>query len=342
MKFDVIIGNPPYQLSDGGNSASAIPIYHLFVEQAKKLNPRFLTMVIPARWFMGGRGLDAFRDTMLHDNRIRIIHDYPNASDCFPGVEIKGGICYFLWDRDNRGLCSVYSHHDNKVRESIRPLLEEGMDTFIRNDTQISVLNKVKQLKESSFSDILNAGRFFGFHTKISWEKDSIYGTIQSADGKDYYPISKEQSDKYDVKIYIHGGVCWISQNNIPKNASYIHKYKILIPRSGNPSGSILGKPKISEPFSCSSNTYVVAIPNDSELSEKTAQNMITYIQTRFFRYLVAIKTSTQDMAPRAYSFVPVQDFSISWTDEALFSKYNLSEEEIQEIESTIPEMILD
>lgn len=201
MKFDVIIGNPPYQLSDGGNSASAVPIYQLFVEQAKKLNPRYLTMIIPARWFMGGRGLDSFRDTMLHDNRIRVIHDFPDASDCFPGVEIKGGVCYFLWNRDQQGLCTVVSHTGDKVEESVRPLLEEGMDTFIRNDIQISILHKVQKLKEESFSDILNAGRYFGFHTKVTWESGSKYGTIQSADGKDYYTISKEKTNKYDVKM---------------------------------------------------------------------------------------------------------------------------------------------
>ena len=167
MKFDVIIVNPPYQLSDGGNGASATPIYQLFVEQAKKLNPRYLSMVIPARWFVGGRGLDEFRNTMLNDTRIRELHDYSNASDCFPGVEIKGGICYFLWSRDDQGLCKVYSHSGNTVTVSERPLLETGMDTFIRNDIQIQILHKIRSRQEASFSSMLNAGRFFGFHTRM-------------------------------------------------------------------------------------------------------------------------------------------------------------------------------
>lgn len=190
MKFDVIIGNPPYQLSDGGNSASATPIYQLFVEQAKKLNPRYLTMIIPARWFMGGRGLDSFRNTMLHDDRIRVIHDFPNASDCFPGVEIKGGVCYFLWDRECRGLCQVHSHNGQAVEITDRPLLENGMETFIRNDTQISILHKVRACNEKSFSEWLNAGRFYGFHTKVEWTQKDEYGRIQTADGKDYVFMS--------------------------------------------------------------------------------------------------------------------------------------------------------
>ena len=339
MKFDVVISNPPYQLSDGGNAASALPIYQKFVQQAKKLAPRYLTMVIPARWFMGGRGLDSFRDEMLHDDRIRVLHDYPDASDCFPGVEIKGGVCYFLWDREQRGLCSVYSHNGKDVICSERPLLEQDMDTFIRNDIQISVLQKVRKYSEDSLSTWLNAGRYFGFHTRIDWAPDNQKGTIQTADGQSFIPMTSSKSKENTVKVYIHGGECWVKPQNIPKNRDAIDQYKVLIPRSGNPGSSIIGKPKISEPGTCSSNTYVVAIPPTKEMKKQEADNLISYLKTKFVRFLVAVKTSTQDMPPKAYAFVPLQDFSKPWNDEDLYQKYGLNEHEIKGIEDTIPEM---
>lgn len=339
MKFDVIIGNPPYQLSDGGNAASALPIYQKFVQQAKKLNPRFLTMVIPARWFMGGRGLDTFRDEMLHDDRIRVIHDFLNASDCFPGVEIKGGICYFLWNRDARGLCDVYSHNGNDVVSSTRALLEPDMDTFIRSDVQISVLQKVRAVDNSTLSDWLNAGRFFGFHTRIDWDGQKTAGTIQTADGKSFIPMKASRDNSYTVKVYIHGGECWVKPQAIPKNREFVKEYKVLIPRSGNPGSSIIGKPKVSEPESCSSNTYVVAVPPTGGLTKKQAENIISYLKTKFVRFLVSIKTSTQDMPPKAYAFVPLQDFDKRWTDDELFKKYGLNAHEINGIIEAIPEM---
>ena len=200
MKFDVVIGNPPYQLSDGGNGASAMPIYHKFVQQGEKLKPRYLAMIIPARWYVGGRGLDSFRSEMLHDDRIRELHDFQNASDCFPGVEIKGGVCYFLWDRDHRGLCRVFSHEGEGVSMDERPLLEEGMETFIRSSKQISILEKVRSRHEKTLSEKLNAGRYFGFHTRAVWDGDN--GTLQTADGSSSYPVKKTNRSLYNQGLY--------------------------------------------------------------------------------------------------------------------------------------------
>lgn len=337
MQFDVIIGNPPYQMNDGGNAASALPIYQKFVQQAQKLNPRFLTMIIPSRWFTGGRGLDAFRKDMLNDDRIRVLHDFPNSSDCFPGVEIKGGVCYFLWERDSHGDCMVYTHRGDSISYSKRPLLEEGMDTFIRTTNQITVLEKVRAFGEASLESILNAGRYFGFHTRVIWKGST--GELQTADGKSSYPIRKHPSGDFDTKVYIHGGECWIRNEDVKRNAAALDFYKVLLPRSGNPYGSIVGKPIICEKGACSSNTYVIAVPPAEFGTEECANNIADYICTRFVRYLVATRTFTQDMAPRAYSFVPMQDFTKKWTDADLYEKYGLNDEEIAEIEAMIPEM---
>jgi len=340
MTFDVIIGNPPYQLGDGGNGASALPIYHMFIEQAKKLNPRYMAFIVPARWLNGGRGLDEFRNRMLQEGKIHILHDFIDSKECFSGVEIKGGVCFFLWEKDYHGLCDVFTHRLGEVNHSIRPLLENGAEIFIRSEEQVSIFHKVLSKKEKSLSLWLNAGRYFGFHTKIEWNDDNT-GKIQSADGRQFYPISKKQSGYNNVKIYIHGGECWINYEIVPRNGERIKSYKVLIPRSGNPGfgNTITGKPKISEPGTCSSNTYMVAIPNDRDLTKEETNNLYLYIKTKFVRFLVATKTSTQSTPPDAFQFVPLQDFSKPWTDEELYKKYNLTEDEIAFIESMIRPM---
>ncbi len=336
MKFDVIIGNPPYQLSDGGAGASAVPIYHKFVEQAKKMQPRYLSMIIPARWYVGGRGLDMFRSEMLNDERVRVIHDYRQSAECFPGVEIKGGVMFFLWNRDNKGQAEIHSHHNGNVIVDTRPLLEKGMETFIRDSIAIKILSKIKKVTPEKLSSTLNAGRHFGFHTKIVWT-DNINGTLQTADGKSEYPVSKKQSKVMDTKVYIAHGECWISRKNVLKNSDDIDKYKVIIPRSGNPGGSIIGKPKVSEPGTCSSNTFIVYVFGKNQADK--AKNLISFLETRLVRYLVSLRTTTQDMAPKSYDFVPAVDFSETWTDEKLYKMFKLTRDEIAFIEAIIPPM---
>ncbi len=319
MKFDVIIGNPPYQLSDGGAQASAMPIYNKFVEQAKKLNPRYLTMIIPARWYAGGKGLDKFRKEMLNDKRIRELHDFINASECFPNVEIKGGVCYFLWDRDNKGLCKVASHENKKiVSEMERPLLEDGLDIFIRYNKIVSIYKKVKSKKEKPFSSIVSSRKPFGFATNF----------------KDY----KKKYFKNSVKLYANQKQGYISKDQIKKNINWVDKYKIIIPKAigvGNVKKDWL-KPIIIEPNTCCTETYIVVGPFDTI---KETKNVYSYMQTKFFHLLLSIKKITQDTTSKVYQAIPLQDFSESWTDEKLYKKYGLSKDEINYIETMIKPM---
>lgn len=328
MKFDVIVGNPPYQLSDGGFGASAKPIYHKFIEQAKKLNPRYLTMIIPARWFAGGRvgELSDFRDEMLHDNRIRIIHDFINASDCFPGVEIKGGVNYFLWDRDNKGKCKIYTHDGNKIiSESERDLLEEGSTTFIRRNEAIPIIRKILSLSDLSFSTLVSANDPFGFDVR---EENSM---------KRIKPKFELKKFENSVAFYYNGwkknGLGYIDKKYIKKNTKWINDYKLFVPKAigiGDSKADII-KPIVPERNSCCSETYIVIGPFRSKQEIKNVQE---YISTKFFHFLVSLKKITQEARRGVYSFVPVQDFSESWTDQKLYEKYNLTSEEIDFIES--------
>ena len=300
MKFDVIIGNPPYQLSDGGNGASAKPIYHLFVEQAKKLKPRYLSMIIPARWYAGGKGLDNFRNNMLIDDRLRIIHDFVNASDCFTGVEIKGGVCYFLWDRDYHGDCTVFSHSGNKIISTMsRPLLEKNCDTFIRYNDAIQIARKP-----------------FGFAT-------------------DFRNYAKNVDMAHCIKLYAQKDIGYISRSQVEKNAEWIDLWKVYIPEaigSGNMETDIV-KPVLGDPQTACTETYVVVSPTTNKAM---AENIISYINTKFFHFLLGLKKITQHTTSKTYSFVPMQDFSKTWTDEELYRKYQLNKEETAFIENMI------
>lgn len=211
------------------------------------------------------------------------------------------------------------------------------METFIRDSRAIAILNKVKASLNSPMSESLNAGRYFGFHTRVKWDKNGRFGTLQTADGKSEYSISKNKDEGHPIKVYIAHGECWIAEKNVTRNAPDIRKYKVLIPRSGNPGSTIIGKPKVSEPGSCSSNTYVVFFPSVN--SEEAAVNTADYLRTKFVRYLISLRTSTQDMAPRAYQFVPNPDVSHHWTDAELFDKYGLTDEERKLIDEVIPPM---
>lgn len=323
MKFDVIIGNPPYQLNDGGGTGdSAKPIYHLFIEQAKKMNPRFITMIVPSRWFSGGKGLDDFRDNMLKDNRIRIIHDFLDARECFPGVEIKGGVNYFLWDRDNNGNCEFNTHKNGKIiSKSIRPLLEENYNILIRYNEAIPILKKVKILNENTMDNLVSPRKPFGFSSNFSDYK------LKNFDG--------------NIELYYNGwqknGIGYVNKNLIDINQNLINKYKVLLPKAiGEGSFNDILKPFIANPNSCCTETYLIINSFDTELE---AKNLITYIETKFFRFLLFLIKNTHNTSKDKFRFIPIQNWDEEWTDEKLYKKYNLNQEEIKFIEEMIKDM---
>lgn len=323
MKFDVIISNPPYQMNDGGNGSSARPIYNNFVSNAKKLNSKFLTMIIPSRWFAGGKGLDDFRDEMINDVHIKILHDYLNSVECFSGVEIKGGICYFLRDKDYCGKCKIYTHQEGIISSvAERPLKEEGSDVFIRFNEAVDILHKVKDFNEASFADIVSSRQPFGITTTFR----GLHNSFPSC-----------------IKVYERGGICFTGRDKILRNSQYIDDYKVLISKAYNAGDGyphqVINKPFISEPGSCCTETYIMIGPFDNETF---CNNVISYIQTKFFRFLVLLKKSSQNAAKGVYQFVPMQDFSKPWTDAELYAKYNLTQEEIDFIESMIKPMNTD
>jgi hypothetical protein len=331
MQFDVIIGNPPYQLDDSGYGKSAAPIYHLFVEQAKKLEPRYLSLVIPARWFAGGKGLDEFRESMLTDNRVRSIDDYLSASDVFPGVGLKGGVCYFLWDRDNPGPCRVTTHFkDWPVSTASRPLLEEGVDVFIRFNEGLSILKKVVAA-ESGESQSLSLPDSKRFDRLVSSRKP--FGLETTFKGK----AAKRAGD---VLVYQNGGTGYTPRSSITTGTDLIDKWKLFAgyaaPGTGNRDTyphRIISTPFVGEPGTISSETYLCIGPFDSQAE---ADSVLSYLSCRVTRLLILLHKPSQHVTRKVYTFVPTQEWTRRWTDKDLYAKYALSPSEIAFIEKIV------
>lgn len=317
MKFDVIIGNPPYQLSDAGDSTGSSPIYNLFVEQAKKLNPRFLSMIIPSRWFAGGKGLDQFRDSMLKDKRISHLVDYPVASDVFPGVKVIGGICYFLWERDYNGLCHVTTRMNGLVDNMDRPLDE--FDTFVRFNKAVPILKKVLAKGYDSLSGQVSRQKPFGMRTFV------------------------RPSGKGGITLYANKEVGKIEKSEVTAGVEMIDQWKVFISRGYGEGGEardyprmIMGKPIVAPPKSACTETYIVV---GTYQTEKQAQNLAEYLKTRFLRFLVGLRKNTQDITKDRFLFVPTVDMNKEWSDELLYKHFNLTNDEIEFIELMIRPM---
>ena len=323
MKFDVIIANPPYQLSDGGGGAgkSAAPIYQKFVEQAKKLSPRYMSMIIPSRWFSGGKGLDDFRLSMLQDDRVSKIVDYSDSKDCFPsGVDIPGGICYFLWERDRHGLCHVKNIlKDGRVIEANRKLDE--YTTFIRYNSAETIVQKVLALNESTLSTIVSSRKPFGLDSNTKFDENG------------------------DIVLRSSKGLGKISSKHIQTGLDLIDKWKVIVSKvtfehAGVPDKDgmmrVLSVTQTLPPQSACTESYLVVSAFDSK---EYADNMITYLKTKFVRFLMMQMLASMNMSKATFSFVPTQDFAKPWTDEELYAKYSLTQEEIDFIESMIKPM---
>lgn len=323
MKFDVIIGNPPYQLSDGGGGAgkSAAPLYHKFVEQAKKLKPRYLSMIIPSRWFNGGKGLDDFRSSMLKDTCVSHIVDYADSKDCFPGgVDIPGGICYFLWEREYSGQCSVTNIMKGGEQITADRVLNE-YPTFIRNNNAVSVVHKVVSKHEQMFNEIVSSRKPFGLESNTKFDATG------------------------DVILRSSSGMGKIDKNRILVGYELLDKWKVIVSKvsfehAGVPDKDgmmrVLSVVQILPPNSACTESYLVANTFDDEAM---ANNFASYLKTKFVRFLIMQMLASMNMSKASYSFVPVQDFSKPWTDEELYAKYGLTDEEIAFIESMIKPM---
>lgn len=324
MRFDVIIGNPPYQLSDGGGTgSSAMPLYHRFVEQAKKLNPRYLTMIIPSRWFAGGKGLDDFRDSMLNCKNISHLIDYADSSDCFPGVTIAGGVCYFLWERDFNGKCKIQNKKQDTVISEISRDLNE-FHIFVRDNKAVEIIRKIKTFGEGTLDSIVHSRNCFGLYSNDD-------GHLAQNEG--------------DLTLYSLNGKSFIEENLINDRDNLVDKYKVIMTKAmsgGNKPSSdgkylvISATMRVLQPKEVCTETYLCL--GDFETMEE-AENLKAYLSTKFFRFLLLQALTSINISKDKFCFIPLLDFSKRYTDEMLYEKYDLTKEEVELIESLIKPM---
>lgn len=330
IKFSAVVGNPPYQITSSNvNQNRNLPIYHQFVLLAQDIASKYISMIMPARWYGGSILLGNFPLNFLNDTRIRDLIDFPNANECFPKVEIKGGICYFLWDKQYDGLCHVTSIINGEREYSDRMLLLKGDDIFIRYNLGVAVVNKVRTLNEKTLDSIVSPQNPFGFNTAVIGEKRKTDTSV--------IILSKGMIENY------------IDINSVRIHKEWINSYKVLTPKAGEGGvlpNKITGRFYYAEPGKCCNGTYMVIGPFNDEKSSKIA---ITYFNTKFCRFLIALRKMTQDLNSQTFSYVPLQDFSssndINWSqsitkiDQQLYKKYGLSVEEQQFIERMIKPM---
>jgi site-specific DNA-methyltransferase (adenine-specific) len=331
MKFDVIVGNPPYQLNDGGGSgSSAVPIYQKFVESAIRLNPRYVVMITPSRWFAGGKGLDEFRARMLTERRLRNLVDYPKLYDGFPGVKIRGGVSYFLWDRDYVGPCAVQTMWDGEpLGRSVKRYLDT-YDVLVRRNEAVSILDKVRAYRvsgrpEQTLDKRVSGRNPFGFPSKF-------HGKKSPAGLADPIKLYENQAGRAVVS--------WVQRRAVGVNAAWIDKWKVLVSKAQGTSAAVetkfLSNPIIAGPGEACTETYLVAGRFETE---DAAVRYADYLRTRFVRFLISLRKITHNAARGVYAFVPDIPLGHGWADQKLYKRYNLTDQEISFIESTVKPM---
>ncbi|MBR0047286.1 MAG: Eco57I restriction-modification methylase domain-containing protein [Bacteroidaceae bacterium] len=322
MKIDAVVGNPPYQVMDGGGAGtSAIPVYNKYWTIAKEMNPLYNSMVMPARWYSGGKGLDDFRISMLKDKRMKVLVDFPESRECFPSADIAGGICYILWDKKYNGDCLVTTI-SNGIRTTYSRDLSE-YDTFVRQANAINILHKVTSKNEDTLNNYVYSRKPFGLDNQYTGKASPFNGSIV---------------------LFGSQGLSYIKPTEVLQNAEAIGKWKVIVSKASAQGGradkegkrKVLPKAEVLVPNSACTESYLLIACFDNE---EEAKNALSYIKTLFFRFLLSLKVITQNIAKDSFAFIPLQDFSKPWTDEELYKKYNLSDEEIAFIESMIKPM---
>ncbi|HWP94863.1 MAG TPA: Eco57I restriction-modification methylase domain-containing protein [Gammaproteobacteria bacterium] len=320
MQFDVIIGNPPYQLDDGGYGKSATPIYHLFVEKALDLEPRYAVFVTPSRWMAGGKGLDKYRERMLSDRRLRKLVDYPKLYEGFPGVKIRGGISYFLWDREYNGPCEVQTIWDGQPTGPAVARYLDAYDVLVRRNEAVPILEKVRAKGESTLDARVSSRKPFGLPTNFK--------------GK-----ATKAGLKNPVRLFENQRSGWIERTEITVNPEWIDEWKVLMTAVQGTSAAVetkfLSKPIIAEPGTACTETYLVAGHFATEIE---ATRYASYLRTRFVRFLVSLRKVTQHATRDVYAFVPDVPLDQEWTDAKLYQRYGLTKDEIAFIESQVAE----
>lgn len=325
MKFDVIVGNPPYQIGTEGFGATASTIYHHFVERAIELNPRYIVMITPSRWFAGGKGLDAFRSRMIADRRLRVIVDNPKIFDCFPGVKIRGGVSYFLWDRSHNDDCEFSTRIEGNIRSTMVRDLRVGGGVVIRDNRAASIIDKV----------LAHPGPF----AEAACSVTKPFGLTMRSN----YPGSVPEPFEGAIPLIYNTRIGYSRPDQVQRNHEWIDRWKVLLPRAGSgdtpldDAGNIVdvvtGEPIALAPGSACTQTYFIAGMFDTRTE---TENYANYLATKFVRFLVLQRKVTQDITPDRFRFVPMLDMTRSWTDHDLYKRFGLADEECQYIEQSI------